>query len=796
MKSALINLVVTRPPAVIVCVLAVTALFALGLRRGLVLDVSPLMFVAERSGERADYEAVRRTFGDDQYLVVALAGEDVFAGKSLVRLRELHARIEGLDGVAEALSLANAPYARSLPRGVALERLVPDPSGASPERLEEARRAALGDKLYAGHLVSRDARTAAINVLFKGGLATDERHAVTRQIYELAKGAGFAAVYFAGDPFTEWHATEALKGDLWVFLPLTVLLVAFLLWLCFRAAVAVVLPLVTVGVGLIWVFGLMALTGAHFTVIALMLPTLLLAVGCSYVIHVFNQVGIEIEESGLRIILEAERRSRRESGYESGRGSGRAAGGVRLAGQQAAVIAEALGFISLPVIVSALTIIAGFLSLAFTSIPGVRTTALFAAFGAFSTLVLSLTFVPAALVLAGRWALNLRVGLDSPMAAWLERVGRFAVRRQRGLYVVTGLLCAASLAGVWRIAINIDFFRFFTPHAETSVGVREVGRRLAGAAGFEVIVEAARDGALETPAALARIAELQTFAEAQGVGQTLSVVEIVRHVNRAAHGNDPQHYSIPTDAAALSDLLSDREQLRRFITDDGRRARVLVRSTLTGSAAMSRAVAELERKGRELLPDFRVYATGTVVLLNRTSDAIAREQLQSVTIALLTIYAMLALLFRSWRVGLTALVPNLIPVLFFFGFMGWAGIALNLTTSLVASVVLGLAVDNAVQFIVRFRRVLPGERGVRAAIIESLRLSGRPIIYANVALASAFAVFAFSNFGPVKSFGLLSAVTILGCLVEDLVLLPARLTSPLFRARESVESVENGEAGR
>ena len=123
--------------------------------------------------------------------------------------------------------------------------------------------------------------------------------------------------------------------------------------------------------------------------------------------------------------------------------------------------------------------------------------------------------------------------------------------------------------------------------------------------------------------------------------------------------------------------------------------------------------------------------------------------------------------------NLTALVPNLIPVLFFFGFMGWRGIPLNLTTSLVASMVLGLAVDNAVQFIVRFRRVQRAEGTLREAVIQSLRLSGRPIIYANVALAATFAIFAISNFEPIASFGLLSAVTIIGCLVEDLVLLPS-----------------------
>jgi predicted RND superfamily exporter protein len=97
--------------------------------------------------------------------------------------------------------------------------------------------------------------------------------------------------------------------------------------------------------------------------------------------------------------------------------------------------------------------------------------------------------------------------------------------------------------------------------------------------------------------------------------------------------------------------------------------------------------------------------------------------------------------------------------------------------------VLGLAVDNAVQFIVRFRRAQSDTPDLRGAILESMRLSGRPIIYANIALASTFAIFFFSNFKPIAAFGLLSAVTIIGCLIEDLVLLPARLTSPVFRAK-------------
>ena len=440
-------------------------------------------------------------------------------------------------------------------------------------------------------------------------------------------------------------------------------------------------------------------------------------------------------------------------------------------------------------IVSALTIIAGFLSLAFTAIPAIRATAIYAAIGAAFSMVLSLTFIPAVLALMGDRAISFRTGLGGGMVKLLEGVGRWATTNQTPLYVLTAMIVVGSVIGASRIVIDIDYFHFSKPNSETSVGLAEISKRLSGAVNFDIIIEGKNAGAIEKPDVLRRIAELQSFAETrknvsgQGIDRTLSVTDFVKHVNRAFHDNDARHYDVPSDENVIGELLSDRDQLSKFLTSDGRVARILVRSNLSGSHAMAGAIREIEDRGRELLPDFRVFATGTFVLLNRTSDQIAGEQLRSVTIALVTIYLTLALLFGSLRVGLTALVPNLIPILFFFGFMGWRGVELNLTTSLVASMVLGLAVDNAVQFIIRFRRAQAATPDLREAILESMRLSGRPIIYANIALAATFAIFFFSNFKPIASFGLLSAVTIIGCLIEDLVLLPARLTSQVFRVK-------------
>ncbi len=759
MKSTLIHLIVNRPLLIILAVVVVTAIFGFGLRHGLALNVSPLLFVEAQSQEREDYNRARASFGDDLFMVVACVSDDAFAPNNLAKLRALHQQIEKLKGIAEVISLINSPYARGDAKGVSVEKLIPE--NAAPQRLQEAQTVALTDKLYAGQIIARDGKTAAINLLLNVELTTEQRYQVTSQVYTLAQQAGFSQVFFAGDPFMQWRGVEAIRGDLKLFLPLTLLLVAFLLWLCFRSLVAVVLPLLTVGIGLLWVFGIMGYIGSQFTLLSLMLPTVLLAIGCSYVIHVFNQIGLENAECG----------SKTTQNFQA-----------TIPNPHSAIIAQALSFISLPVIVSALTIIAGFLSLAFTKIPGIKFTAMYAALGAAFTLLLSLTFVPAMMALIGERALCLNVGMGGQMVSWLERTGRAAVNKEMLLYFVTAVMCVLSVIGIFRLVVDVDYHGFFKPNTETARGTTEVGMRLAGAISVDVIIESEQAAALEAPSTLAKIAELQAFAETASQGQALSVVDFIKHGNRAFHENKPEFYTLPTDAKIIRELMSDREQLRKFITNDNQKTRILVRSPLSGSAAMSTAIHAIEAKGRELLPGFRVYATGTVALMNRTSDMIAREQVQSVALALFTIFVVLALLFKSWRVGLTALVPNLLPVLFFFGYMGWTGTPLNMTTSLVASVVLGLAVDNAVQFIVRFRRVQPNSGSVREAIVESMRLSGRPIIYANVAIAAAFAVFALSNFWPVATFGVLSAVTILGCLIEDLVLLPARLTSPVFRA--------------
>ena len=145
MKSTFLHLIVNRPFLILLAVVVVTAILGFGLRRGLELNVSPLLFVEEHSKEREDYNRARASFGDDLFMVVACVSEDAFAPNNLAKLRALHRQIEELRGISEVLSLSNSPYARGDAKGVSVEKLIPE--NAAPERVQEAKAVALSDKL-------------------------------------------------------------------------------------------------------------------------------------------------------------------------------------------------------------------------------------------------------------------------------------------------------------------------------------------------------------------------------------------------------------------------------------------------------------------------------------------------------------------------------------------------------------------------------------------------------------------------------------------------------------------------
>jgi hypothetical protein len=187
-----------------------------------------------------------------------------------------------------------------------------------------------------------------------------------------------------------------------------------------------------------------------------------------------------------------------------------------------------------------------------------------------------------------------------------------------------------------------------------------------------------------------------------------------------------------------------------------------------------------------------VHPTGSLVLLTGTTSDIVTGQIKSLSLALGVIFIVMSLMFLSVKVGSLAILPNVLPIVIFFGVMGWLGILLNLGTSLIAAIALGIAVDSTIHYMARLNLELQGETDQAAAMARTLRAVGVPIIYATVALFFGFLTFAFSSFVPIQNFGILTGATLLTSLGTNLVLLPALLSTTKIITLWDLVSVKLG----
>jgi predicted RND superfamily exporter protein len=337
------------------------------------------------------------------------------------------------------------------------------------------------------------------------------------------------------------------------------------------------------------------------------------------------------------------------------------------------------------------------------------------------------------------------------------------------------------------LQVNTDYRAFFKKSSPVYQSAEKLHEKLAGGATFELIINGENSGAMLQPQTLQAMQHMQKFALETGADATLSITDFIAALNKAVTGNKAA--GLPEDKLTVDNLdkdyLSQDENAGSLITKDRSSAVILIRTNYYSSTQMRDFLGKIETQARTLFPQsYKINSTGIFVLLNHASDAVATDQARSLTVAMLLILVMVTVLFRSFRLGLVAMVPNLIPILFTFGFMGWFGISLDINTSLVASIVLGLAVDNAVHFIVRFVRNRALSSGNKEAVILSLMQSGKPIIFANLTLVFAFAIFILSQFNPIQLSGLLSSVAIFACMIGNLILLPALLTWDVWRLKD------------
>ncbi len=719
----------------------------LGLRVRIDPSTEPLLPSGDPA--REGYAEAVRHFGNDEVFVVAMQTEDVFTTENLAALRRVSDAVRRLPGVKGATSLIDVYSFRYDAREDWVEvRPFIEDIPEDPLQLADLRARALANPVYRRTLVSEDGRAAALNVSFRAmsdaefiGQDLDGRIAAILQD-ETVPGRSF---HVAGRPHVKTRVFHMMVRDLALLIPVALVAMALAAWLSFGTRRGVILPLGTALVANLWTFAVLAALDRPLTILTTLLGPTLVALGCVYGVHVYARWEEEIAREGTAF----------------------------------AAADAAAAHLRAPVLVAGITTMIGFAALMMSDVPAVRELGALSVFGTAAITVIALAGLPALLAL---------LPPPRPMRGWNERLDAFldarlaalvagASRRRVAVMVLCGLTALAAASAIPRIEIDTDYLSFFDADDPVRRDFEAVNHALAGAVPIYVPL-VGPPGTFRDPDLLRRIEALQARLDATpGVSRTLSFLDTLRVLNRAMERDDPAQERIPDSRAGIAELLFmvPKGELARFMNVDHSRANLVVRTGEVGSAAVRTLTGRLEQALTDANLPVAGAVTGNVVLLNRSADGIAEGQPRTVGVAALAIFVLIALALRSLRLGAVAMLPNLLPVLLFFGLLG-AGVApLSLPTSLIGSIALGIAIDDTAHFLFRYRRERGEGRSPQEAVRETGRRVGRPIAVTSLMLSIGFGVVALSGFATLREFGLLSATTMLLCVVADLILLPALL---------------------
>lgn len=732
----------------------VVRLAPLGTRIWLDPSETPLMLRNDPS--RDVYELATRRFGNDDTYVVAVETTDLFTAAHLAMLRDLERSIARHPLVRRTESIVTASDFRFDPASDRLDvgdfiHEIPD----DPVALSALRRRALADPVYPKHLIAEDGGSAAINVSLRHGV--NDRDLVSGALDEAIQAWAASAeapgrsFYFSGRPHVKSQAYHIMVSDLLRLIPLAVLVAAGVIFALTRSWRSVLLPLAASLCATLWTFAALAITDVALNLVTIVLGPMLISLGGLYGIHVIGRYDIECQ----------------------------------LGGPPAAVALRTLRYTRLPVLIAGLTTCFGFGALLLAGTPATSELGLFALFGISCLTFLSLSGIPACLALLPLPNAATHPATSGAASTGIERALELPIRAVRGapggLLIAWAMMSVAALSLVPHTVVDTDYLTFFDRDTPVRRDFEAINRLLVGPVPLYVTFLGKAEGTFRDPATLRALAATEArLAALPGVNKTLSMVAPIRKLNRHLEGDDPAEERIPDSREEVSDavFLVPKAELRRFASSNHRAANIVVRTGEQGS----RALRALEREIRGVLDDREASladtdadVTGNALVLNRSADRIALDQFRCVGFATAAIFILLSLGLRSPRLGFLAMVPNVVPVVIFFGALGGGAASLSLPTGLIGSLSLGVAIDDTVHLIVGYRRQRNQGLSPEAAIEIVLRQIGRPIVITSLMLIAGFLTISLSGFASMREFGQFCALTMAICLACDLSLLPALL---------------------
>lgn len=673
--------------------------------------------------------------------------------------------------VKEVTSLSNAEFMEGAPPD---DILVYDLLADFPESQDDLyviRDKVMKKPIYVGGLVSGDSELGAVIVeMTRSGVDSvdeirldpnggDGLHNLYPQVSFEAIEAILARPEYEGIQFfhtgdvaiNATYNTVFIEEDLPVLMGLSFLVIALSLALVFRRPVGVIGPFMVIAFAMAISVAVIGLIGWDIDFMFGLIPTLLITVGVADSVHILSEFGI----------------------YE------------RRLGDRRDAIRRTLYLVGPPCLLTSLTTAAGFLSLSLSPVKSVAHLSVYSAAGVMGAFVASITILVVFLSFGKRTptsggSVAPRAKRGKAFGAALRAVATFVIRFRNPILVASALITVVSGFGISMLTVDSNFLLEFSEKIPVRRTTQFVDDHMAGTYSIVYVFDSEEPDGIKEPAVLREIERVQREAERHPlVTKTYSVVDLMKDINQSFHNGDPAFYEIPESRELVAQYLlvyemSGGEEIRDYLSLDYARATLELRCKMKETSRLAGIVEDIDAHlGEEPLRASSVSVTGIGALWLKFVEYITWSQIQGALIALTVVSLMMIVVFRSVKIGLVSMVPNVAPVVLVLGSMGWMGTPLDYYRLLIAPVAIGIAVDDTIHLMTRYHHEFMKSRSYEDALYASMDGVGRALFITSAILVLGFLVNLFSIMDGQKSFGVLTAGVISAALIADFFLMPA-----------------------
>lgn len=699
------------------------------------------------------YNELQDTFIGSDFVIVAYESTDILSEPEITYLAFLTEKLENVPNVTDVSSLTTVEDIVGTEEGMEIKPLIEKTPATETEFSSLQKRIDL-NPFYRGNLISNDAGT--IGIVLEVDLAEEDEKSTSelsretasslREILHGESEKTGRTFYLGGSIITDAEIDEMMEKDISLFFPLAMALAALVLLVLFRSITCILFPILTVFLALTWTLAFKGMVNSPITPVSTTLFALITIIGIADSVHLISHYRIELplKKDKKKALLEAYQRAGK------------------------------------PCLFTSITTSIGFGSLIISDIPAIRSLGFFAGFGIMSAFILSMILVPLGLLLTKSKPKAIepieRKGNSSGLFAW---IGAFNLKHPKSI-LITGLLVVIIMGiGITKIRVEPSMLEYLKKKTLLRQDAEFLDERLSGISSIEVVIHGDEES-LKEPAVLKDIESLQELVESHpNIPVSYSIVTFVKLINRALHSDNPDYYRIPEtrEAVAQSLLLyemSGGSELEDYATLNYDTFRVSMRTRQMKQEERRKLIEDIAAFAEQNLGQFKVDITGFDHLVHKVTERITVTQIQSLGLAFLVILVLMFMML-GLRGGLLSMVPNIFPIVFVLGLMGYAGFHLNIATAIIASIAIGIVVDDTIHYFTHFKHEFQeaGER--KAAMLNALHKVGPALCFTSLILVLGYIIFLLSETRILMDFGILSSIAVITALVGDLFIGPTLL---------------------